>query len=258
MDRQKLLQILNQISEEKLRPQKALEKIEDLTYSDLSFAKIDHARKVRKGFPEVVFGEYKTVEQLFKICCRHLEVHDKLLITRISEEKYEKLQKLNLKGKYNPIAKTLVFDYAPSNDPVGDILILTAGTADLPVAEEAKETALVMGNRVDIIADVGVAGLHRLLDCLERLNRARVLIVIAGMEGALASVIGGLVPIPIIAVPTSIGYGASFNGITALLSMLNTCASGVTTVNIDNGFGAAYAASLINQPYHNKNYLSEC
>lgn len=247
MDHHKLLELFEQIHEGVLTPQKALKKIEEASYTDLGFVKIDHSRQKRLGFPEVVFAENKTVSQLEQICGVHLKVHDCLLITRLSEEKYLQLQAKGIQGHYNNVARTLSFA-PPDPKLVGDLLILSAGTADLNVAEEARETAWIMGNKVELISDVGVAGLHRLLDRLERLYQAKVIIVVAGMEGALASVVGGLVQVPVIAVPTSVGYGTGFQGVAALLSMLNSCAPGVTVVNIDNGFGAAFTASLINNP----------
>ncbi|MBF0286587.1 MAG: nickel pincer cofactor biosynthesis protein LarB [SAR324 cluster bacterium] len=247
MNQEKLYSLFTQVSSGNLSPDGALKLVQAESYVDLGFAKVDHGRQQRLGFPEVVYSEHKTSEQLEQICLAHLEVHDCLLLTRLAEEKYLQLKEKGIGGCYNPIARTLSF--APSSlESVGSVLILSAGTSDLYVAEEAKETAQIMGNNVKLITDIGVAGLHRLLDRLERLRQAKVVIVVAGMEGALASVVGGLVQVPIIAVPTSVGYGASFQGIAALLSMLNSCAPGVTVVNIDNGFGAGFAASLINNP----------
>lgn len=242
-----LYDLFRQVSRGQLSPDDALKKVQAESYTDLGFVKIDHGRQQRLGFPEVVYSENKTIDQLEKICSAHLKIHQCLLVTRLSEEKYLQLEASGLRGRYNAMAQTLSFA-PPAPELVGNILILCAGTSDLPVAEEAKETAWVMGNQVELISDVGVAGLHRLLDQLERLRQAKVIIVVAGMEGALASVVGGLVQVPVIAVPTSIGYGVSLHGITALLSMLSSCAPGVTVVNIDNGFGAAFTASLINNP----------
>ena len=247
MDPQRLLQIFEQIQQGTLTPQAALKKIQAISYTDLGFVKIDHSRQKRMGFPEVVLAENKSVAQLAQICSVHLKIHERLLITRLSKEKYLQLASKTIQGRYNELARTLSF--APEAPKlVGDVLILCAGTSDLHVAEEAKETAWIMGSRVEVIADVGVAGLHRLLDQLHRLYQAKVVIVVAGMEGALASVVGGLLQVPVIAVPTAIGYGTHFQGVAALLSMLNSCAPGVTVVNIDNGFGAGFTASLINNP----------
>ncbi len=246
MNHEHLYNLFQDVSQGRLNPEAAMRQIESMSYTDLGFAKVDHHRQQRMGFPEVVYAAGKTVEQLFEICSAHLEVHDRLLITRLSAEKQEQLLQKGIQGRYNSLGRTLVFDQAPV-DPIGDILVCCAGTSDLPVAEEARETAAIMGNRVEVIADVGVAGIHRLLDRTERIQQARVIIVIAGMEGALASVVGGLAAVPVIAVPTSVGYGASFQGLAALLTMLNSCAPGVAVVNIDNGFGAAFTASLINK-----------
>ena len=256
MDHKRLFEIFQQLHERTLTPENAFKQVQAASYSDLGFAKVDHGRQLRLGFPEVIYAEHKSVEQLTNICKRHLEIHDRLLITRLSEEKYLQLQEKGIPGRYNGLCRTLAF--APAHGKlVGDILILSAGTADLPVAEEAKETAQIMGNAVELIADVGVAGLHRLLDQLERIRQAKVIIVVAGMEGALASVVGGLVHIPVIAVPTSVGYGMGLQGLGTLLSMLNSCAPGVTVVNIDNGFGAAFTASLINNPVVDREKICE-
>ena len=251
MDHKRLYEIFQQIHERTLTPEKALKQVQAASYSDLGFAKVDHGRQSRMGFPEVVYAEHKSVEHLANICESHLEIHDRLLVTRLSEEKFLQLQEKGIPGRYNNVSRTLSF-VPEQGEQKGDILILSAGTADLPVAEEAKETARIMGNAVELISDVGVAGLHRLLDQLERMRQAKVIIVVAGMEGALASVVGGLVQIPVIAVPTSVGYGMGLQGFGTLLSMLNSCAPGVTVVNIDNGFGAAFTASLINNPVANR------
>ena len=247
MEHQALYDLFQQVSSGRMSADDALKKVQAESYSDLGFVKIDHGRQQRMGFPEVIYAENKTIDQLEEICSAHLKIHERLLATRLSEEKYLQLKERGVKGRYNATARTLSF--APTSPAlVGNILILCAGTSDLPVAEEAKETAWIMGNQVEVISDVGVAGVHRLLDQLERLRQAKVVIVVAGMEGALASVVGGLVQIPVIAVPTSIGYGVSLHGLTALFAMLSSCAPGITVVNIDNGFGAAFAASLINNP----------
>ena len=246
MDHAQLLALFRQIEAGRLSADQALGEAQRQSFQDLGFAKLDHQREARLGFPEVVYAEGKAETHLLDICRKHLDVHERLLVTRLNESQAAQLRAALPRGHHNAIARTMSYglDTAPAS---GDLLVLCAGTADLPVAEEALETARLMGNRSQLIADVGVAGLHRLLAHQERLRQARVVIVVAGMEGALPSVVGGLIRAPVIAVPTSVGYGASFGGITALLSMLNSCAPGVTVVNIDNGFGAAFAASLINQ-----------
>ena len=246
MDRDRLHTILQRLQEGGLTPEEGLTLIERETFQDIGFAKLDHQRARRKGFPEVVFAQGKRGEQLVEICRAHLEVHPRLLVTRLSEDQSALLNAELSGGHHNPVARTLSFGLEQARE-LGRIAVLCAGTSDLPVAEEALETARLMDNRVDLIADVGVAGIHRLFSYRERIEAARVVIVVAGMEGALPSVVGGIVAAPVIAVPTSVGYGASFGGIAALLAMLNSCAPGVTVVNIDNGFGAGFAASQINQ-----------
>ena len=214
--------------------------------ADLTFAQVDTHRALRKGFPEVVFGAGKTPEQVVKIAAKLLEHDQRVLVTRTTGEHARALRKKFRSAVHHPLARCVTIGKKPRPGRSGIIGIVCAGTSDLPVAEEAAVTAEIMGNRVERIYDVGVAGLHRLLAKSENLRRANVLVVVAGMEGALPSVVAGLVSRPVIAVPTSVGYGASFGGIAALLAMLNSCASGVTVVNIDNGFGAGYAASQIN------------
>jgi NCAIR mutase (PurE)-related protein len=247
MQRNEVLELLRRIAEKELSAEAAAKLVESETYQELGFAKLDHQRKSRLGFPEVVFAAGKTQEQLLGICRAHLETHPKLLVTRLEAEAAQTLLGSIPGGHHNPSARTLSYGLDQLR-PRGLVLVLCAGTSDLPVAEEARETARLMDCEVELIADVGVAGIHRLLDHRERLEAARVLVVVAGMEGALPSVVGGLTSAPLIAVPTSIGYGASFGGVAALLAMLNSCAPGVTVVNIDNGFGAGYAAALINNP----------
>jgi pyridinium-3,5-biscarboxylic acid mononucleotide synthase len=217
-------------------------------FEDLSFASVDHHRALRQGFPEVVFGQGKTPEQITGIAERIAARGDGFLATRLAPDAAETLAARLPRIELNPLGRTA---YLAPQEPVsrkvrGSVLVITAGTSDLPVAEEAAVTAAAFGNPVERLTDVGVAGIHRLLARTDRLRSASVVIVVAGMEGALPSVVGGLVAVPVIAVPTSVGYGASFGGIAALLGMLNSCASGVTVVNIDNGFGAAAAASRIN------------
>jgi hypothetical protein len=220
--------------------------LRDLPYEDLGFARVDHHRALRQGFPEVILGTGKTPAQIAAIAARIVARGHSLLVTRATEAAFEEVHATVPAAAHYPDARAITLqqqDIAPGK---GVILVVAAGTADLPVAEEAVVSAQLMGNQVERLYDVGVAGLHRLLSAHERLTAARVIIVVAGMEGALPSVVGGLVRVPIIAVPTSVGYGASFGGLAALLGMLNSCASGVSVVNIDNGFGAATIASLIN------------
>jgi pyridinium-3,5-biscarboxylic acid mononucleotide synthase len=214
--------------------------------ADLGFAQVDTHRALRKGFPEIIFGQGKTPSQVVKIAAKLIERHQRVLATRLGAEQARALQKGFRRAVHHKLARCVTIEKKPLPKREGVIAVICAGTSDLPVAEEAAVTAEIMGNRVERVNDVGVAGVHRLLSRLEVIQRANVVIVVAGMEGALPSVVGGLVDKPVIAVPTSVGYGASFSGIAALLAMLNSCASGVTVVNIDNGFGAGYAASQIN------------
>jgi NCAIR mutase (PurE)-related protein len=213
---------------------------------ELGFARVDKHRALRQGFPEVIYGEGKTPEQVVKIAGKILENETRLLITRAGTEHAKKMLRRFKKARYHEMARCITVETAPHDKRPGAIAVLCAGTSDLPVAEEAAITADIMGNKVERLYDVGVAGLHRLLEKLDLIQSMNVLVVVAGMEGALPSVVAGLVSKPVIAVPTSIGYGASFGGVAALLGMLNSCGSGVTVVNIDNGFGAGYAASQIN------------
>jgi NCAIR mutase (PurE)-related protein len=225
--------------------------IEGLTSSmaeNLGFATLDHHREVRQGFPEVILCEGKTPQQVAFIARRIVRHGSVLLATRASREHFRATKKYVRDARFNPVARTIsANEKSVKQTGSGTILVLTAGTSDIPVAEEAIETARIMGNRVEHLFDVGVAGIHRILGQSTKLGEASVIIVVAGMEGALASVVGGLVRVPVIAVPTSVGYGASYGGISALLGMLNSCAAGVTVVNIDNGFGAAFAAAVINR-----------
>ena len=214
--------------------------------ADLGFAQVDTHRALRKGFPEVIFGAGKTPEQIVKIAAKLVEHEQRVLVTRISAEHARTLRKRFKHAVHHELARCVTIEKNPLPKRAGTIAVICAGTSDLPVAEEAAITAEIMGNRVERVADAGVAGLHRILSRLETIQRANVLVVVAGMEGALPSVVAGLVSKPVIAVPTSIGYGASFGGVAALLGMLNSCGSGVTVVNIDNGFGAGFAASQIN------------
>ena len=233
MNRQDILKLLEDVQEGKLSPSDGVRRLEGLPFEDLGFARVDHHRTLRQGFPEVIFGEGKKPEQV--------------LITRCTRPIYARVRRVTAKAHYH--ATALAASVAQDGRIYGEgiVHVVCAGTSDIPVAEEAALTARLMGNRVATTHDVGVAGIHRLLSIRESLAKASVIIVVAGMEGALPSVVGGMVGVPIIAVPTSIGYGSSFGGMTALLAMLNSCASNVAVVNIDNGFGAGFVASLINR-----------
>ena len=247
MDSEELKILLRGIKSGSITVDEGINKLKDLPFKDLGFAKIDNHREIRVGYPEVIYCEGKTVEQVKKIVECMLETGNNILGTRASSAMYLAVKKICIDAEYNDMAKTIVVKRKKTKIPDTYIAVVTGGTSDMSVAEEAVITADVLGNRVERIYDVGVAGIHRLFNSIDLIRGARVVIVIAGMEGALASVVGGLVDKPIIAVPTSIGYGANFGGISALLSMLNSCASGVSVVNIDNGFGAAYVASIINR-----------
>jgi pyridinium-3,5-biscarboxylic acid mononucleotide synthase len=225
----------------------ALERLKHLPFEDLGFARIDHHRSLRQGFPEVIFGRGKTVRQITAIVRKMLANNHNILVTRTDEKAYRQVRRMTAAARFHADSGAIVVLRDKTLHGKGEILVVSAGTADIPVAEEASLTAQVMGNTVTTLYDVGVAGIHRLLSERDRLLKARVIIVVAGMEGALPSVVGGLVSVPVIAVPTSVGYGASLQGIAALLGMLNSCASNVTVVNIDNGFGAGFVASLINR-----------
>jgi len=224
-----------------------LEKMKGLPYEDLGFAKIDTHREIRKGFPETIFCQGKTQEQVLSILKTMIKHNKNILLTKATKTLYNNVKKSYSKVKYNEQAKVIIIQQHRQKRKKGKILVLTAGTSDIPVAEEAVETAELLGNRVEKVYDVGVAGVHRLFDIKEKIFSANVVIVVAGMDGALPSIVGGLTSKPVIAVPTSVGYGASFKGVAPLLTMLNTCAEGVVVVNIDNGFGAGYFASLINR-----------
>jgi NCAIR mutase (PurE)-related protein len=240
--------LLAEVAAGRVAPQAALDRLRHLPFEDLDFARIDHHRALRQGYPEVVFCAGKTVEQVVAICDRLAEVNGAFLGTRATDAMAAALAARHPRLQWNALGRTVYLPPNPhqANTPrTGTVLVVSAGTSDLPVAEEAAVTAEAFGHHVSRLADVGVAGLHRLLSASDQLQHADVLIVAAGMEGALPSVVGGLVKTPVIAVPTSVGYGASFGGLAALLAMLNSCASGVTVVNIDNGFGAAAAASRI-------------
>lgn len=245
MDLNLLKELLLEVKDGRIDIDTALERLRVLPYEDLGYARLDHHRALRKGFPEVVFCQGKTTEQSVEIIKRLVEKNTRVLATRADKAVFDSVREFIPDARYNELARTITI-CREIVDPVGHILVISAGTADLPVAEEAIETASIMGNYVERLYDVGVAGLHRLLGSLDRINKAKVLIVVAGMEGALPSVVAGLVNKPVIAVPTSTGYGASFKGLSALLTMLNSCVPGIAVVNIDNGFGAGYLASIIN------------
>jgi NCAIR mutase (PurE)-related protein len=250
MNRQQLRALLEAVGAGSLTPEAAQEQLLQVLrqqpYEDLGFARVDHHRDSRQGFPEVIFGQGKTPSQIAAIARRLVDAGQSLLVTRTNAEAFDAVRGEVPEARYHDLARCITHDRGVTPRGRGTILIAAAGTADLPVAEEAGITAEIMGNPVDRLYDVGVAGLHRLLREHVRLGAARVIIVVAGMEGALPSVVGGLVDVPVIAVPTSVGYGASFGGLTALLAMLNSCATGISVVNIDNGFGAAAIASSIN------------
>lgn len=248
MDEKAIRNLLEEVRRGEITPQEAFGRLRDLPFEDIGFACIDHHRGLRRGAAEVIFGEGKKVEDILGIMDRMSRQGENIQITRLSPEKADKIRVHYPTSTYHASSRVLLLENHPIQERgKGVILVISAGTSDIPVAEEAALTARFLGNRVEILHDLGVSGLHRLLAHREKLLAAAVIIVVAGMEGALPSVVGGLVDKPVIAVPTSIGYGASFGGIAALLGMLNSCASGVTVVNIDNGFGAGYAASLINR-----------
>jgi len=248
MDPKALKSLLQSVKQGDTDIDAAIERLKHLPFEDLGCATIDHHRVIRQGFPEVIYGESKSVGQIEKILAALLAHGNNLLVTRLAEEKGLRIKETFPSACYHGDARCLTIELQPVEvRGRGKILVVSAGTSDIPVAAEALITARIMGNQVEHLYDVGVAGIHRLLARKQLLFDAAVIIVVAGMEGALPSVIGGLVDKPVIAVPTSVGYGASFGGIAALLGMLNSCAAGVTVVNIDNGFGAAYAASLMNR-----------
>ncbi len=246
MQDEALRSLLVNIREQNISIDEALAALRQLPFTDLGFAKVDSHRTLRQSFPEVVFCAGKQVEQVAAIIYKLAEGPGPVLATRATPEMFAAVQARLPQARYHELARMIVYEPQPLPRRSGLILVISAGTSDIPVAEEAALTAEAMGNPVERLFDVGVAGLHRLLAHIDRVMEATVLIVVAGMEGALPSVVGGLVRRPVIAVPTSVGYGASFNGLAALLGMLNSCASGVTVVNIDNGFGAGFAASLMN------------
>lgn len=247
MDKSKLRALLTRLQKREVTLEEVLARLETLPYEDLEYAKPDHHRALRRGFSEVILGEGKSIEQIGSIAQKLLSTSSKLLITRTDVECFEILQKEIPDAVYHKEAKMITVNREKRARLKPGIMVACGGTSDLPIAEEAAITAELMGNSVEKAYDVGIAGIHRIIDILPALRKARVVVAVAGMEGALPSVLAGLIKAPVIAVPTSCGYGTSFGGIAALLSMLNSCASGVATVNIDNGFGAGFIAALINQ-----------
>jgi pyridinium-3,5-biscarboxylic acid mononucleotide synthase len=247
MDQNQLRALLEEVRAGAVDIDAALDRLRHLPFEDLGFAKVDHHRALRHGMPEVIFGPGKTADQISSIAAALLAKARNVLVTRIPAEVAGRLQQEHPEAEYFAASRSLRVWRDRTLHGKGKIAVVCAGTSDLPVAEEAQVTAEVMGNEVETINDIGVAGIHRLISSSAKLMEARVIVVCAGMEGALPSVVGGMVSCPVIAVPTSIGYGASFHGLAALLGMLNSCASNVTVVNIDNGFGAGYVASLINR-----------
>ena len=247
MDQDALKKLLQQVQAGDLAVDDAVEGLKNLPFESMGFATLDHHRALRCGFPEVIYCPGKTVEQVRVIFGRLAEVGGQVLATRASDEQYQAVARDIPAAEYHSAARAITLRQGDPIEPVGHVAIVAAGTSDLPVAHEARVTAEIMGARVSTYFDVGVAGLHRLLACKSDIQSANVVVAVAGMEGALASVVGGLVAVPVIAVPTSIGYGASFGGIAALLAMLNSCASGISVVNIDNGFAGGYISAMINR-----------
>ncbi len=247
MNADSIRKLFDEVRKGKITPDDAVQRLRHLPFEDLGFAKIDHHRALRAGMPEVIFGEKKTPAHMAEIFARLAKHGGNVLATHANEKQFDAVKKKLRAAEYRELARAIVLQRDKKQYGKGIVAVVSAGTSDIPIAEEAVVTAEVMGNRVDHFYDVGVAGIHRLLANREALTKARVVVVCAGMEGALPSVVGGLVGVPVIAVPTSVGYGSSFKGLTALLGMLNSCASNVSVVNIDNGFGAGYVASLINR-----------
>jgi len=247
MNKEQIKQLLEDVKDDKMSIDTAARILKDLPFKDLGFAKIDNHREIRTGYPEIIYCEGKTEEQVVRIICEMLKKGSNILGTRADKKMYEAVKALCPEVEYHDVARIITVRKKEIQLTDTYITVVTAGTSDIPVAEEAAITAQMLGNRVERVFDVGVAGIHRLFASLDTITGAKVVIAVAGMEGALASVVGGLVDKPVIAVPTSVGYGASFGGLSALLSMLNSCAGGTAVVNIDNGFGAGYLASMINK-----------
>ncbi|MDP2663811.1 MAG: nickel pincer cofactor biosynthesis protein LarB [Dehalococcoidia bacterium] len=247
MDQRQLRELLLGVQQGQISVEESLQRLKILPYEEMGFAKIDHHRALRRGFPEVVFGQGKSIPQIVAITQKLAAQSGRVLVTRAGEDCFSAVHKELPAALYNPLARAITIRQGEEVEPRPGVTVICAGTADIPVAEEASVTAELMDNQVERAYDVGVAGIHRLFDCLPLLQGARVVVAVAGMEGALPSVVGGLVAAPVIAVPTSVGYGASFGGLAALLAMLSSCAPGVAVVNIDNGFGAGYLAGMINR-----------
>lgn len=250
MNSEEILKLLKSVGQGTVTPESGVERLKHMPFEDIGIAKVDHHRALRQGYAEVIFGKGKTprhVAEIVRAMVRQKSSHQNILVTRADAKTFAAVQRVSRSAKFHPVSGAITVARNRTITGKGTILVVSAGTSDIPVAEEALLTARMMGNRAKSLYDVGVAGIHRLLEHRAELTEARVIICIAGMEGALPSVVGGLVAVPVIAVPTSVGYGASFGGVAALLGMLNSCASNVTVVNIDNGFGAACVASCINR-----------
>ena len=247
MNSENIIKLLQDVKNNEIEIEEAVNKLKELPFTDIDYALIDNHRQIRTGFPEVIYCAGKTPQQVKGIVEAMLKNDKNILATRATKEMYDLVKEICNEAVFNELGRTITIKKEMISESKDYILIAAAGTSDLPVVEEAYETCKIFGNRVEKVVDIGVAGIHRLFSRLELIRGAKVIIVVAGMEGALASVIGGLVDKPLIAVPTSVGYGANFGGIAALLSMLNSCAGGVSVVNIDNGFGAAYSACMINR-----------
>ena len=245
MNKKFLKEILKKVKSGEIEVDNAADSLKDLPYKDLGYARVDHHRSIRNGFPEVIYCEGKSLDEIEGIVAEMLKHNNNILASRATKEVYERIKEIAPDAVYHERPKMVFIEKNKLEKTKSKILVVSGGTSDMPVAEEAVVTAGALGTQVDTLYDVGVAGLHRLLGSLDKLDEADVIIVVAGMEGALASVVGGLVDKPVIAVPTSVGYGANFGGLSSLLTMINSCASGVGVVNIDNGFGAAYLASTI-------------
>ena len=251
MNTVELRKILERVRRGRVSPDEALRRLKVLPYEDLGFAKVDHHRQLRRGFPEVIFGERKSVRQIIAIMGKVASKRQPVLVTRVPPSTFRKIRRRFRLARYHPKAQAITLEASGKGPGRPGILVLAAGTSDLNVAEEAAVTAEVMGGKVERVYDVGIAGLHRLLDHKDKLLDARVIIAVAGMEGALPSIVASLVDVPVIGVPTSVGYGTGIKGVAALMGMLNSCSAGLLVVNIDNGFGAGYAASVINSIHIN-------
>jgi NCAIR mutase (PurE)-related protein len=250
MNSEEILKLLKAVEQGTVSPESGVQRLKHMPFEDIGFAKVDHHRALRQGYAEVIFGGGKApqhVAEIVRAMLRHKDTRHNILITRADAKIYAAVKRASRSANFHPVSAAITIERNSTITGKGTVLVVSAGTSDIPVAEEALLTARMMGNRANHLYDVGVAGIHRLLEHRSELTEARVIICIAGMEGALPSVVGGLVAVPVIAVPTSVGYGASFGGVAALLGMLNSCASNVTVVNIDNGFGAACVASCINR-----------